>query len=214
MIIKVCGLREKANILAIDALSIDLMGMIFYEKSPRFVEGNTEIIGDNPITNTPKVGVFVNSPLEYVLEKIEKYKLQYIQLHGNESVDFVYNLHLEMKAKNIKIIKVFSIDNQKDSKIDNDFMSEYAPFCDYFLFDTKGTNHGGTGVKFNWQILENYQLKTPFLLSGGITADDIAEIKNIQHQQFVGIDINSKFEIKAGLKDIEMIKNFIENLKK
>ena len=128
------------------------------------------------------------------------------------------NLYQEIKEKNIKIIKVFSVDNQEDnqknSKINNDFMAEYAPFCEYFLFDTKGTNHGGTGVKFNWQILENYILKTPFLLSGGITADDIDEIKNIKHQQFVGIDINSKFEIKAGLKDIEMIKNFIENLKK
>ncbi len=213
MIIKVCGLREKANILAIDTLSIDLMGMIFYEKSPRFVED----IADIPVTNTPKVGVFVDSSLEYILEKIEKYQLKYIQLHGNESPDFVYNLHLEMKAENIKIIKVFSIDNQEDnqknSKINNDFMAEYVPFCDYFLFDTKGTNHGGTGIKFNWQILEGYTLKTPFLLSGGITADDIDEIKNIQHQQFVGIDINSKFEIKAGLKDVEMIKKFIENLK-
>ncbi len=212
MIIKVCGLREKPNILAIDEFSIDLMGMIFYEKSPRFVEDNCDI----PTTNTPKVGVFVDSPLEYILQKIEKYHLQYIQLHGNESADFVKEIHQKTKEKNIKIIKVFSIDNQQDnqknSNINNDFMAEYAVFCDYFLFDTKGTNHGGTGIKFNWQVLENYQLKTPFLLSGGITVDDIDEIKNIKHQQFVGIDINSKFEIKAGLKDVEMIKNFIEKL--
>ena len=214
MIIKVCGLREKDNILQIDALSVDLIGMIFYEKSPRFVEDNCDI----PTTNTPKVGVFVDSSLEYILEKIEKYQLKYIQLHGNESVDFVKKIHQEIKEKNIKIIKVFSIDNQEDkqknNKINTNFMAEFAPFCAYFLFDTKGTNHGGTGVKFDWQILETYTLKTPFLLSGGISIDDAEEIKNLKHPQFAGIDINSKFEVKAGLKNIEMIKKFIENLKK
>ena len=209
MFIKVCGLREKVNILAIDTLSIDFLGLIFYEKSPRFVENNTENNSDIPTTNAPKVGVFVNSSLEYILEKIQKYQLKYIQLHGNESSDFVKEIYQKIKEKNIKIIKAISIDNE----IDNVFLSAFVPFCDYFLFDTKGTNHGGNGVKFNWQILQDYQLKTPFLLSGGISADEVAEIKNIKHTQFAGIDINSKFEIKAGLKDVKMIENFIKNLK-
>lgn len=206
MFIKVCGLREKSNVLAIDTLSIDFMGLIFHEKSPRFVADNYEI----PTTNTPKVGVFVNSPLKYILEKIQKYQLKYIQLHGNESIDFVKEIHQNIKEKNIKIIKAISIDNE----IDNEFLSAFEPFCEYFLFDTKGTNHGGNGIKFNWQILENYILKTPFLLSGGISVDDIDEIKNIKHAKFAGIDINSKFEIKAALKDVRMIENFIKNFKK
>jgi len=203
MFIKVCGLKEKANILAIDSLSIDFMGLIFYEKSPRFVEDTADI----PVTNTPKVGVFVNSSLEYILGKIQKYQLKYIQLHGNESIDFVKEIYEEIKEKNIKIIKAVSIDNE----IDNIFLSAFVPFCAYFLFDTKGKNHGGNGVKFNWKILENYQLKTPFLLSGGISIDDATEIKKIKHAQFAGIDINSKFEIEAGLKNVTMIEEFIKN---
>jgi len=203
MFIKVCGLKEKANILAIDSLSIDFMGLIFYEKSPRFVEDTADI----PVTNTPKVGVFVNSSLEYILGKIQKYQLKYIQLHGNESIDFVKEIYEEIKEKNIKIIKAVSIDNE----IDDIFLSAFVPFCAYFLFDTKGKNHGGNGVKFNWKILENYQLKTPFLLSGGISIDDATEIKKIKHAQFAGIDINSKFEIEAGLKNVTMIEEFIKN---
>ena len=150
------------------------------------------------------------------MEKIKKYKLQYVQLHGTESDYFIHSLYHEIRDRNIKIIKVFSIDNQEDnqknSKINNGFMAEYAPFCEYFLFDTKGKNYGGTGVKFDWKILESYTLETPFLLSGGISADDIDEIKSIKHPQFAGIDINSKFEIKAGLKNVEKIKSFIEKL--
>ena len=200
MKIKVCGLKEPENMLAIDALEPDFLGIIFYEKSPRFFTQN--II---PNTVGKKVGVFVNENVEVIENNAKKYDLDYIQLHGSEPVEMVKALY----QKGFKIIKAFSI----EEKIDNDLLSHYEPFCRYFLFDTKGKNAGGNGVKFDWNVLIDYTLSLPFFLSGGIQPNDVAALKEIEHPALAAIDINSGFEITAGIKDTELVKQFIHEIR-
>lgn len=201
MIIKVCGMKENENIKALDTLQPDYIGLIFYEKSPRFIGAN-----NIPKTNAQKVGVFVNSNLEFILTQAKKYEFNCIQLHGDEDVKLAKSLF----EKGFKIIKNFSIDDE----INNTEMKEWQPFCEYFLFDTKGENRGGNGEKFDWNLLQNYKLKQPFLLSGGIAFEDVSEIKKINHKAFAGIDLNSKFEIQPGFKNIEKLKSFIDEIRK
>jgi len=131
-------------------------------------------------------------------------KLQYVQLHGNETIEYCKKI----SQKKIKIIKAFSVDNNFDFKT----TCKYQLFCDYFIFDTKGESYGGNGIKFNWDVLENYKGETQFLLSGGISPSDLDAIKNYNHKMFAGIDINSGFEIEAGVKNILEIENFITKL--
>jgi phosphoribosylanthranilate isomerase len=151
-----------------------------------------------------KVGVFVNSDLDKLIEITEFNKLDYIQLHGDEDPAYC----LLLKEKGIKIIKVFRIDDQFD------FMQTVAfdDIADYFLFDTKAKQYGGTGKKFNWAKLNEYKGTIPFLLSGGIGPDDYGGIQEIKNERLLGVDINSGFEIEPGLKDISMIKRFIEKI--
>lgn len=189
------------NIAELSQLPIDWMGIIFYEKSPRFV-GEKEI--DLATTNLKRVGVFVNADLDYIVNKIETYKLDYIQLHGSESPDFCKGIR-QVKP----VIKAFSIAQPDDfEKVEN-----YKGTCDYFLFDTKTPQYGGSGEKFDWAILNQYKGDTPFLLSGGISADDAKAIEAINHPQMAGIDLNSRFEIEAGLKNINLLANFIKEIR-
>jgi phosphoribosylanthranilate isomerase len=214
MKIKVCGMRNSENIQDLLVLKPDFVGFIFYEKSKRFVANFPKVNFPNYIK---KVGVFVNEEISEVLNKVHNFQLNYIQLHGNETIEYCKELrscHLERSRKissechQIEIIKAFSVNDNFD-------FSKTQPFekyCDYFLFDTKGKNYGGNGVKFNWEILQKYKGKTPFLLSGGIIKEDVDEIKKIKHSAFEGIDINSGFEIEPGLKNINNIKEFKYNL--
>ena len=204
MLIKVCGLRNKQNIAELAQLPIDFIGFIFYSKSKRYAIPELD---STQVANLgiKKVGVFVNEKTEKILEIVDKFQLNALQLHGNESPSQVELL----KNKNLQIIKAFSITTDfsfKKTKI-------YESLVDYFLFDTATVNYGGSGQKFNWEILKNYKSATPFLLSGGISEVDIDSIKEIAHPKFAGIDINSKFELSAGLKDTEKIKSFIQNFK-
>ncbi|MGE0561531.1 MAG: phosphoribosylanthranilate isomerase [Flavobacteriales bacterium] len=201
MIVKVCGLNDAKNCLAIDKLKPDLVGMIFYKKSPRYI-GETVLTK----TKTKKVGVFVNATLGEILSAVEKHKLSYVQLHGNEPIV----LAKALQENGIKIIKYFGIDNT----IDNEKMTEWERYSTYFVFDTKGKQFGGIGAKFDWDLLNDYQLNTPFLLAGGITLEDVAAVKKINHPAFVGVDINSKFELEPGIKNIEHVKQFIDAIKK
>jgi phosphoribosylanthranilate isomerase len=201
MKIKVCGMRDRENIQSLLALKPDFIGFIFYKKSKRFV-------ADIPKINFPKeikkVGVFVNEPIDEIFKILEKHQLDCVQLHGEETPEYCK----EMKTKNIEILKAFSINEDFDfSKT-----ASYQKVCDYFLFDTKGKEYGGNGVKFNWEILKEYKGKTPFLLSGGISKTDAIEINKIKIKSFVGVDINSGFELKPALKNIEDIKEFKQNL--
>jgi len=207
MKIKVCGMRDADNISELIKLKPDYMGFIFYDKSKRFVSNFPEVEIPSDIK---KVGVFVNEAIDEVIEIAEKNKLEAIQLHGNESPEYCNQLrHSELVSEShpIEIFKAFSIDNNFDfSKTD-----AYQKVCDFLLFDTKGKDYGGNGVKFNWQVLDKYKGETPFLLSGGISKIDVSEIKKISHKAFLGIDINSGFEIEPALKNINDIKEFKQN---
>ena len=197
MKIKVCGMRDKENISGLLALKPAYIGFIFYDKSKRYVADFPQI--EIP-SSVKKVGVFVNETIEEIVEKANLHTLDFVQLHGNETPEYCSAL----SAKNIKIIKAFSVDENFD-------FSATKPFEKYvslFLFDTKGNNYGGNGIKFNWELLQNYTGKIPFLLSGGISKNDSEEIKKFKHPAFLGIDINSGFELEPGLKNIKEIKEF------
>ena len=200
MIIKVCGLRDSENIKAIDQLQPNWIGMIFYEKSARFID--TENI---PETNALKVGVFVNQAVDSIIKTAESYGLSYIQLHGDETADTAALLY----NKGYKVIKAFSVGDT----INTALLKAFTPYCAYFLFDTKGKNYGGNGVKFNWNVLQSYDLSTPFILSGGIQPQDVEAIKNINHPAYAGVDINSGFELSKGMKNVDAVKQFIDGIR-
>ena len=195
-------MKYPENILEVSQLLPDFLGFIFWEKSSRYFDGEIPEIHKS----IKKVGVFVNATLEEIISKIEKYDLDVIQLHGNESDIFCFELKNKI-SNQIQIIKVFSVNDDFD-------FSALEPFenvCDYFLFDTKGKLPGGNGTTFNWKILEKYHSRKPFFLSGGIGLDEIENIKKL-NLPIYAIDVNSKFEIEAGLKNIELLKSFKNNL--
>ncbi len=204
MKIKVCGMRDAENISELVKLKPDYMGFIFYGKSKRFVTAFPKAKIPSEIK---KVGVFVNETLESIIKITKKNELDAIQLHGNETFEYCKKLKALLTHK-VEIFKAFSVDD------DFDFYKTkaYQKICDFLLFDTKGKDYGGNGVKFNWQVLENYKGDTPFLLSGGISKSDVEDIKKISHKAFAGVDINSGFEIEPALKNIEDIKEFKQNL--
>ena len=187
-------MRDAANIESLLELKPDYIGMIFYPKSSRFVS----VLPQADFGDTPKVGVFVNASTEEIEEKVKEFGLNMLQLHGDESVEQV----AELKSKGFQIMKVFSVTNQLPLEL----MQRYDPYVDYFLFDTKTPKYGGSGHKFDWSILEKYNLSKPFFLSGGIDLEDIEKIKSMNLEQLYAIDVNSRFEITPALKDIEKIK--------
>ena len=201
MKLKVCGMKYSQNITEIENLFPDLMGFIFYEKSKRFFN-QPEINLNNKVK---RVGVFVNENIQEIKNKIKKYKLDYVQLHGEENVNFCNSLQ-----PFVKIIKVFKIDYNFNFKK----TEEFEEVCDYFLFDTKSQLHGGSGKKFDWDLLKNYNCKKEFFLSGGIDISDIEEIKKIVNSYpIAGIDVNSKFELENLEKDKEKINLLIKKLR-
>lgn len=194
------------NINEIGTLQPDYMGFIFYLKSNRFVGENfsNESINSLP-KSIKKVGVFVNESVAIILEKVIKYKLDAVQLHGNESVANCKFL----KENNIEIIKAFSIDENFDFKI----LKAYESACDYFLFDTKTPDYGGSGRIFDWQILENYTLEKPFFLSGGLNFEVIEKIKNLNYPMLIGLDFNSQLENEDFSKNILKTTQIIQQLR-
>lgn len=193
-------MKYQENINALGRLPIDLMGMIFYEKSPRYVDHSIE----RSNRNLKLVGVFVDAGTDFITEKTQEYGLDFIQLHGNESPGYCKAIS-QLKP----VIKAFSISDKSDFEK----TMQYENICEYFLFDTKTPQYGGSGQKFDWQILNEYKGNTRFLLSGGISADDAEAIKNIRHPLLTGVDLNSRFEIKPGEKDIELLEKFIKELR-
>ncbi len=218
--IKICGMKNPKNIREAAALHPDYLGFIFYEKSPRNFQG--EIPEIDP--NIKKTGVFVNAPVNFIIAKVEKYKFQAIQLHGNETPEFCAELKAALnETKSYKnpdsteIIKVFSIKDEFDFNRLNTFEGK----VDYFLFDSKGKNKGGNGITFNWEVLKDYPSSTPFFLSGGIGLEEVEQIAEFQtylkkigkEKLLVAIDVNSRFEIEPGVKNIEHLALFKKNLK-
>ena len=201
-LVKVCGMREAENIREVEALGIDLMGFIFWPKSSRYVSERPAYLP----TNCKRVGVFVDEDIETVKRIAEDYALDYIQLHGHESPEYCAQL------KGLKLIKAFNIATTEDFKQ----TEPYTGIVDYFLFDTKGKSVGGNGEKFDWSVLSAYDGNTPFLLSGGIGPDDAEVLTShfspLTSKKCVGIDLNSRFEIAPGLKDINKLKDFLNAL--
>ena len=212
-------MRDADNIRDISALGVDMIGLIFYPPSPRYVQQFSSGAGIIPdyapdMGKTPlRVGVFVDDMPQNIVTRVYNYKLDYIQLHGNEPRETLENLRAtidpDIKPK-IKIIKAISVSSAEDIKK----YKEYVGAADLFLFDTKCKTVGGSGELFDWQVLQAYDGDVPFLLSGGIGPDDAERIKNFHHPKCIGIDLNSKFEIEPALKDIEKLKQFLVKVKK
>ena len=200
MIIKVCGMREADNIREVEMLGIDMMGFIFWPKSSRFASQRPDYLPKN----VKRVGVFVDEDPEQVKRLADDYDLDYIQLHGQESPSYIFQLG------GLHIIKVFNISTAEDLLQ----AQPYEGIVDYFLFDAKGKSVGGNGEKFNWDVLSAYNGSTPFLLSGGIGPDDATNVKAFHHPKCIGIDLNSRFELSPGLKDVAKLKEFMFNLDK
>ena len=202
---KICGMKYPDNILEVGSLLPDYMGFIFWKKSARYFDG---LIPNLP-QSIKKVGVFVDETIENVVKKVQKHDLQAVQLHGKESVEFCLNLKTQLAA-NIEIIKVFSVADDFDFSL----LAPFEDVCDYFLFDTKGKLPGGNGTTFDWKVLENYPSTKPFFLSGGIGVEEMAAVNEIikTNLPVYAIDVNSKFEIEPGLKNVPLCKEAINQV--
>ncbi len=196
-------MRDSSNINELLELKPDYVGFIFYKKSPRYVEQKPEVEFS---ANTKKVGVFVNASERVINEKRIHFGLDIIQLHGDESPELCFLL----KQSGARVMKVFRVDE------DFDFQQtrRYQDYCDYFLFDTQTKAFGGSGKKFDWSLLENYNNARPVFLSGGIGPEDVNDILEIKNLNLKAIDVNSKFEIRPAVKDISLLSDFIDELRK
>jgi phosphoribosylanthranilate isomerase len=203
MLLKICGMREPNNILAVAAtIAPQYMGFIFYAPSPRNVTDLLpSVISQLPATIKP-TGVFVNATFKVIDETVSRYQLKAIQLHGAESPEFCSKCQEELS---VEVLKAFSVATTDDLAT----ITDYQDTIDFALLDTKGQNIGGNGVAFDWSILQNYRSSIPFFLSGGIAPDNLAAVRQLSHPQLVGIDVNSKFEISPALKDIEKLKTLL-----
>lgn len=201
-IIKVCGMTNGENIRQTEQLGVDFIGFIFYPRSPRFL---FEMPTYLPVRSR-RIGVFVNESKDNILMYADRFGLDYIQLHGNESPEYCHNL----QAAGMKLIKAFSIATPRDLSS----VSAYEGLCQYYLFDTKTPQYGGSGNQFDWTLLNRYTGNTPFLLSGGINQYSAVAIRNFHHPRIAGVDINSRFESSPGLKDIGRIQTFIRELRR
>ena len=229
MKLKICGMKFTENIQQVANLQPDYLGFIFFEKSKRNFEGIIPEFSNS----IKKTGVFVNEYIEIVISLVEEYRLDAIQLHGDESVEYIVNLKKQLaenralfieenktikKKKNqhyiskneVEVIKVFGIKDE----FNFDVLKPYLEVVDYFLFDTKGKERGGNGTKFDWSVLEKYPFEKPFFLSGGIGLKDVDEVQKIMKSNLpiYALDINSKFESKPGVKKIEELKEFRKNV--
>lgn len=219
MKIKVCGMRDGENIRQVAALGVDWIGMIFWDKSPRYVTmipTDAGIIPDRadttPKTDIKRVGVFVDEMPQNIITRAVNFELDMIQLHGHETPTMIRNLRRTLDPDirpGIQFIKAISVSCRDD-------ITAYKPYedcVDYFLFDTKCPTVGGSGAQFDWSVLEAYDGNKPFLLSGGIGPDDAERVKAFRHPQCIGIDLNSRFETAPGVKDVDLLRTFIQHIK-
>jgi len=197
--IKVCGMTLQQNVDGLDLLDVNFVGNIFYAKSPRSITVNVS-------SKAIKVGVFVKETIEVIEAKIKRHNLQIVQLHVGESDEFCGLV----KELGVEVWKVFSVDDEFDFTL----LGQYSN-SDLFLFDTKSPKHGGTGKKFNWDLLNNIDELSPkkYFLSGGIGSGDAKEIKKLKLKNMIGLDLNSKFEKSPGIKDVVLLKEFLKELR-
>lgn len=205
MRIKVCGITRITDLQALVANRVDYAGFIFYEKSPRFAGNKIDARSVRETTRIRKVGVFVNASLEQVQRTIADYALDMVQLHGDETPGFCAVLR-----ESIPVIKAFRIGDNVNWQI---AVAPFIPVTDYFLFDTASVKgYGGTGDRFNWELLKTYPFDHPFFLSGGITPDQAAEISGMQLPMLFAADVNSKFEDSPGVKNIALVEQFVKEI--
>lgn len=220
--LKICGMREQGNIEEVSALQPDYLGFIFYDRSPRHVlkaSGEANVSGElqapgfmpTLLTSLKKkdiipVAVCVDASEEAVLAIVSDYGFTAVQLHGHESPSLCRHL----KDRGLTVFKAFSIATTDDVRQTD----AYEGCCDCFLFDTKSPLAGGSGVRFDWSILQAYSGKTPFFLSGGLAVSSVQDILSFTHQQLYGLDVNSRFETEPGLKDASLLRQFIAGLSK
>ncbi|WP_223607459.1 phosphoribosylanthranilate isomerase [Chryseobacterium sp. OSA05B] len=204
--LKVCGLTVPDQIEELISMKVDFLGFIFYEKSPRYVLNHLKLEDISKINHHGKTGVFVNAEIDLIVQIAEKAGLNLIQLHGDESEGFIIELRqkLQRDIKIIKVIRIGNNDQETRKKIENT-MSSHRSIVDFFLFDTDGKAFGGTGKPFDWTLLNELDIPLPYLLSGGISEENVEDI-NLLKQKPLAVDINSKFEIEPGNKDLEKIK--------
>ncbi|OSZ80395.1 hypothetical protein CAP36_03840 [Chitinophagaceae bacterium IBVUCB2] len=209
MNIKVCGITEMKQLQQLDGLDIDFAGLIFFKDSPRYIGDK---LSKKDIKNADfdlkKVGVFVNPEMIDVLDAIDDYGLEVVQLHGDESPEMCEDLSSE-----VEVIKAFRVTDGVDI---DELVAPYDAVCDYYLFDTGGLKEtfGGTGQQFDWGILTKAKIEKPFFLSGGIGVEDAARIKDFKHPDYFGVDINSRFEKEPGVKDMGLVLSFKQGLKR
>jgi phosphoribosylanthranilate isomerase len=209
MNIKVCGITQFKQLQQLEALNVDYAGLIFYKDSPRYMGDKLSAKEVKQADfDLKKVGVFVNPSYSELLDAIEEYGLDIVQLHGNETPEMCEDL-----SADVEVIKAFRIE---DTNVDIDKLVEpYDAACDFYLFDTGGLKEsfGGTGQQFDWNILKKAKIEKPFFLSGGIGPDDAQKVKAFKHPDFFSIDVNSKFETAPGVKDMAAILKFLQALK-
>lgn len=205
MKVKVCGMRDGENIRRLSALKIDYMGLIFYPASPRHVTERPKFLPD-AADGIKLTGVFVDAPIEVIMEKVAEYPLSAVQLHGSETPGFCRQVMERTGAEVIKALHISAPGDIEKGK-------EYAGYCNFLLLDTACSGYGGSGRRFDWGALESCNLETPFFLSGGIDLSCAARIAAMNCPGMAGVDINSRFEISPGIKDIELIKSFMDKLK-
>ena len=194
-------MREADNIRQVEQTGADWMGFIDYDRSPRYVEGTPEYLP----ASMKKVGVFVNVSLPHIQERVADWQLDMVQLHGKESPEFCRTL----RQTGVKVIKAFSLKSAADLQA----IDEYAPYCDYFLFDTPCQGYGGSGETFDWELLTHYKGPVPFLLSGGLNPDSLEALAEFRHPYWMGVDLNSGFERAPGVKDALSLSAFISAFK-
>lgn len=195
-------MRDADNIRTIESLGIDLMGFIFYERSPRYISKKPDYMPEQ----CRRVGVFVNECISTILSRVREFGLHAVQLHGRETPIEC----LSLRNEGLTIIKAFSISNEYDLRN----TQLYEDKCDYYLFDTACPTYGGSGKQFDWSLLRHYKGETPFLLSGGIRKESLDDILAFHNPRFTGIDLNSGFERSPGIKDVKQLNEFISNIKK
>ena len=208
MNIKVCGITQLKQLQQLDGLNIEYAGLIFVKDSPRYIGDKLDKDAiKNADFDLKKVGVFKNPEMIDVLDAIDEYGLDVVQLHGEETPEMCEDLSSE-----VEVIKVFNLTG--DENVD-ELVADYDAVCDYYLFDTKAADGetGGTGKKFDWKILTKAKIEKPFFISGGISVDDIAAIKKFKHPDYFGVDINSRFEKEPGVKDMGLVLQFKQGMK-
>jgi len=208
--IKVCGMTQPDQVNALDEMGVDLAGFIFYQKSPRYIGNKLTAEKMKKIGGRiAKVGVFVNMPYDELMKTVENYRLDMVQLHGDETPRFC-----EIVSNYVSVIKAFRLS-------DNDpidwIIKSYDDACDMYMFDTLGAGYGGTGKKFDWNVLKPALIPKLFFLSGGIEPGDEKKLKEFAAEpvakKLFAVDINSRFETSAGVKDMEKVRTMVKGLR-